>query len=321
MPGLLADLADGGLLDRSRPARCRPSRAPTRGRPAGCGARPARPRRPSPSRRYTTPPAETSRRVGCAVVGLAGGLLLLLLLGGPGGSLVAASPTARRRRPAPPAAPRRRRAGAAGGVRGHAHRLAAVRGAPAPIPRRPGPVRARSPPARHDVPGGSAGPGDRSNSRIGPRPTETRSPPGMEIDELLRFTVERGASDLHLKVGNVPFIRVDGELQPTRFEALTAADTEAFAHAADVRPQEARVRGHQRGRPRLHADRRRPVPRERLPAARHGGPGDPPRPLGDPDLRGAPAPARDARSSPTRRAGSCSSPVRPAPARPRRSRR
>jgi twitching motility protein PilT len=51
----------------------------------------------------------------------------------------------------------------------------------------------------------------------------------MEIDELLRFTVERGASDLHLKVGNVPFIRVDGDLQPTNFDMLTAADTEAFA--------------------------------------------------------------------------------------------
>ena len=38
----------------------------------------------------------------------------------------------------------------------------------------------------------------------------------MNIDELLRHTVERGASDLHLKVGNVPFIRVDGDLQPDR---------------------------------------------------------------------------------------------------------
>ena len=36
----------------------------------------------------------------------------------------------------------------------------------------------------------------------------------MDIDELLRYTVERGASDLHLKVGNVPFLRVDGELSP-----------------------------------------------------------------------------------------------------------
>jgi twitching motility protein PilT len=51
----------------------------------------------------------------------------------------------------------------------------------------------------------------------------------MDVNDLLRFTVERGASDLHLKVGNVPFIRVDGELQPTPFEMLTASDTEAFA--------------------------------------------------------------------------------------------
>ena len=50
----------------------------------------------------------------------------------------------------------------------------------------------------------------------------------MEINELLRYAVERGASDLHLKVGNVPFIRVDGDLQPTQFPSLTASDTEAF---------------------------------------------------------------------------------------------
>ena len=53
----------------------------------------------------------------------------------------------------------------------------------------------------------------------------------MDINELLRYTVERGASDLHLKVGNVPFIRVDGALDPTPFAALTAADTEIFADA------------------------------------------------------------------------------------------
>jgi len=51
----------------------------------------------------------------------------------------------------------------------------------------------------------------------------------MNIDELLRHTVERGASDLHLKVGNVPFIRVDGDLQPTTYDELTAEDAEAFA--------------------------------------------------------------------------------------------
>jgi len=53
----------------------------------------------------------------------------------------------------------------------------------------------------------------------------------MEINELLRYTVERGASDLHLKVGNVPFVRVDGDLQPTRYTTLTPAEAEAFAQA------------------------------------------------------------------------------------------
>ncbi|MGC2209876.1 MAG: type IV pilus twitching motility protein PilT [Candidatus Korobacteraceae bacterium] len=36
----------------------------------------------------------------------------------------------------------------------------------------------------------------------------------MTIDDLLRIAVERKASDLHLKVGNYPHIRVDGELVP-----------------------------------------------------------------------------------------------------------
>jgi twitching motility protein PilT len=53
----------------------------------------------------------------------------------------------------------------------------------------------------------------------------------VEITELLRHTVEVGASDLHLKAGNVPFVRVDGELSPTAFGAMSAADTEAAAVA------------------------------------------------------------------------------------------
>jgi twitching motility protein PilT len=36
----------------------------------------------------------------------------------------------------------------------------------------------------------------------------------MQIDDLLRTAIERKASDLHLKVGNYPCLRVDGELRP-----------------------------------------------------------------------------------------------------------
>lgn len=49
------------------------------------------------------------------------------------------------------------------------------------------------------------------------------------IDELLRHVVESGASDLHLKVGSPPVVRIDGELQRMDGEFLKPADTEAYA--------------------------------------------------------------------------------------------
>ncbi len=53
----------------------------------------------------------------------------------------------------------------------------------------------------------------------------------MDVTELLRYTVEMGGSDLHVKAGNVPFIRVDGELEPTPFPALSSNDTVGAAIA------------------------------------------------------------------------------------------
>src|SRR5207249_10545336 len=53
----------------------------------------------------------------------------------------------------------------------------------------------------------------------------------MDPAELLRYAVERRASDVHLKAGNVPFVRVDGELLPAPFPSLTAAETPAAADA------------------------------------------------------------------------------------------
>ena len=51
----------------------------------------------------------------------------------------------------------------------------------------------------------------------------------MDVADLLRYAVERGASDLHLSAGNVPFIRVDGEMLPAAFSTLDGSDTEAAA--------------------------------------------------------------------------------------------
>jgi len=44
---------------------------------------------------------------------------------------------------------------------------------------------------------------------------------GLEIQEILQLVIDKGASDLHMKVGLPPIIRVSGKLQKTEFEALT----------------------------------------------------------------------------------------------------
>lgn len=54
----------------------------------------------------------------------------------------------------------------------------------------------------------------------------------MNIDDLLKIAVERKASDLHLKVGNHPVLRVDGSLQPlVELKRLMPEDTVAMAFA------------------------------------------------------------------------------------------
>ena len=51
----------------------------------------------------------------------------------------------------------------------------------------------------------------------------------MDPAELLRYAVERRASDVHVKAGNVPFIRVDGELLPSPFPEMTSTDARQMA--------------------------------------------------------------------------------------------
>ena len=52
------------------------------------------------------------------------------------------------------------------------------------------------------------------------------------INDYLVYCVERGGSDIHLKVGGSAYIRIDGELKPvTKLPSLSPQDTEAYAHA------------------------------------------------------------------------------------------
>lgn len=48
----------------------------------------------------------------------------------------------------------------------------------------------------------------------------------MDIDELLKVAIESDSSDLHLKAGNYPTVRIHGKLKPlTQFPKLTPRDT------------------------------------------------------------------------------------------------
>ena len=52
----------------------------------------------------------------------------------------------------------------------------------------------------------------------------------MHINDLLKTAVERKASDLHLKVGAFPVLRIDGVLKPmTDTRRLLQEDTMAMA--------------------------------------------------------------------------------------------
>lgn len=51
----------------------------------------------------------------------------------------------------------------------------------------------------------------------------------LDLDGLLRFAVEQGASDVHVKVGSRPRLRVDGRLREGPFDTVEPGDTERVA--------------------------------------------------------------------------------------------
>lgn len=66
----------------------------------------------------------------------------------------------------------------------------------------------------------------------------------IELKKLLGEATDKGASDIHLKVNNHPFIRIEGELSPlTEYELLKPADTARLAkEILNPRQQEIFVR-------------------------------------------------------------------------------
>ena len=69
-----------------------------------------------------------------------------------------------------------------------------------------------------------------ATTQMAPKANQPKPIEDYHIDDLLRLTVESGASDLHLAVGIPPVIRVDGELKTTNFTKLTAQDTQRLCY-------------------------------------------------------------------------------------------
>jgi twitching motility protein PilT len=64
----------------------------------------------------------------------------------------------------------------------------------------------------------------------------------MVIDEFLKIAIERDASDVHLKAGNHPMIRIHGRLTPlTGFPRLSIQDTEELGNQMMTDHQKARL--------------------------------------------------------------------------------
>jgi twitching motility protein PilT len=59
----------------------------------------------------------------------------------------------------------------------------------------------------------------------------TPCPSGYSMPQLLGEVVSRGASDLHLQVGQAPVLRLSGEMEPLEGPALTPEDTRALIGA------------------------------------------------------------------------------------------
>ena len=50
----------------------------------------------------------------------------------------------------------------------------------------------------------------------------------MDLNKLLNYALDSGASDLHLSVGSVPMVRINGIMKPLNMDKLTQDSMEAI---------------------------------------------------------------------------------------------
>ena len=114
----------------------------------------------------------------------------------------------------------------------------------------------------------------------------------MHINDLLKIASERKASDLHLKVGSHPVIRVDGELLPlVDTKRLMQEDTIAMAFSIMSNRQKQKFKNNLEIDIAYSVPGPGPLPLQHLPAARHRRPRAPRHPGQDPHRPRARLPA------------------------------
>jgi twitching motility protein PilT len=53
----------------------------------------------------------------------------------------------------------------------------------------------------------------------------------VSIYDLLKLTVEKNASDLHITAGSPPVLRIDGKLVPVDYPPLTPSETKELCYS------------------------------------------------------------------------------------------
>src|SRR5947209_1845640 len=66
----------------------------------------------------------------------------------------------------------------------------------------------------------------------------------IDLTALLRAVAEKGGSDLHLRVGSAPLIRIDGQLQSLGGDRMTPEDTGSLVHSIMPPQRWARLEQH-----------------------------------------------------------------------------
>jgi twitching motility protein PilT len=57
------------------------------------------------------------------------------------------------------------------------------------------------------------------------------APPSINLQQLLKAMVEKGASDLHITTGSAPQLRIDGSLVPLRVNAMSPVETKQICYS------------------------------------------------------------------------------------------